>query len=609
MKPRTVIALLSAFLVLCVAYWLAVRTETQEKLAAVEAKRLFDVPPDAFTSITIEREGEKPTTGVRDGNAWRIAEPYPVRPDNMMWERVSKNIAELRNERTIEEGPADLSVYKLDAPRLTVRAKTTDGEQTVIRFGAMDPTQKFRYAVYADTVFLVNPDQFFELDRDLTALRDRDLVKTGKAGITRIEFTPMRASKTGTAPDGRPVVEEAVTVVAQRNDKGEWEVLAPEPGTADQQMLNTLAGEMQFAKGRDYVDAPESLDDYRLDPPQARVRVQSGADGPIQTLYFGGYDRENKERGGVYVMQEGSPAVFVVDAAIVVNFPNAGPDAWREKRIVTRQGSDITSLRYQAGPQQFLLVKDPERGWRLKEPIERETDQAAVSRFIGELLSLKGTSTFVEQRPEFGLDAPAITITLTYEDLADPAKIIVGARVPDQERYYVTQDSGVVTTLSQDEVDALAVTPKDFYDRRLISFNPSDAVEVDLTIDGARYVFTRGEQAWTVKEPADKVWESQDDMQAILDAFKSLSAASIDVETAPEDLALFGLDKPALIITITTKGPSDAEPTSTTLRFGELCPDDDHLRYAMLDGRPHVYRVRQSPVSAVRNALRGVVGR
>ena len=156
-------------------------------------------------------------------------------------------------------------MYKLNEPRLKIGAVTKDGTTIDARFGEMDPTQKFRYAQLADgPVYLASPEQFFELDRDLTWLRDCELFRKDKAGIARIEFTPLRAKRG--APEGqKPEVEEAVSVIAEKDDAGTWSIVAPQPGTADQEMLNELANNLQFARGRDYVDAPEDLKDYQLD--------------------------------------------------------------------------------------------------------------------------------------------------------------------------------------------------------------------------------------------------------------------------------------------------------------------------------------------------------
>ena len=247
-------------------------------------------------------------------------------------------------------------------------------------------------------------------------------------------------------------------------------------------------------------------------------------------------------------------------------------------------------------------MNEAEGGWIIKEPREEATDQAAVSRFIGDILQMKGTASYVERKPEFGLDVPAIRITLTYKDVETPAEILVGAAVPNTDRYYVTQDSGIVTTIENYDVDKLAKSPKDFMARGVIAFKKNAAREIALTLDDAAYVFARGEQAWKIQKPGGKVWESQDDMQAIIDTFAGLNAESVDTAAAPPDLSVFGLDKPTLSVTVTVQDEGAAAPSVLgPVTIGKLCPDNDHLRYAMVAGRPQIYRVKQPSAPCARH--------
>ena len=111
-----------------------------------------------------------------------------------------------------------------------------------------------------------------------------------------------------------------------------------------------------------------------------------------------------------------------------------------------------------------------------------------------------------------------------------------------------------------------------------------------------------------MKEPAAKVWESQDDMQSLLDTFRNLNAEKVDVETAPDDLSFFGLDKPVLTVTVTIQAADAAAPSVLgPVYIGNVCADDDHFRFARVEGRTQIYRIKQTPVSAVRKALRGVI--
>ncbi|GMU92260.1 MAG: hypothetical protein AMXMBFR4_13180 [Candidatus Hydrogenedentota bacterium] len=608
MKGRQNLILLGVLLALCFGYWLMIRSEEATRERAAEARKVFSFAPEDLETITISREGERPTTGVRDSAAqWRIAEPKPIAANALVWDRVAKNLAELSSERTLDDRREDVGAYGLDDPVLRVNAATRDGANVEVHFGVLDPTQKYRYARAGDgPVFLVNPDTFFELNRDLLWLRDRDLFKEGELGITQIEYARIRPATIGDDGSTERNWEESVVVSAERDANGVWRVLGPTPGTGDQAMLNDLAGELQFAIGRNYIDYPEDLQDYNLDPPKARLTVRSG-DGPAQTAYFGSFEAAKKEDAGVYVMHENSDHVFVVDAHMVTLFP-ANPDAWNEKRILTRPAMDLTSIRYEAGAQQFALENVEDGGWQLTEPRREKTDQGGVSTFISTLLSLNGSEYYPERSPEFGLDEPVIRIALAWKDIEEPGYILVGAETPDGRRRYVTQDNGAVTTLTNEEVGRLAVSIKDFLSKSLLSFKRDLAREVRLMFEGTEYVFVRGEQAWKVERPTGKVWDSQNDMQGLIAAITPLNAESVDADPAPEDLSIFGLDNPVAEWSVTLAPEAEGGQVQTLgpVSIGGICPDDNHMRYAKVKGRDQIFRVRQAVVGKIREVLRGV---
>lgn len=608
MKGRQNLILLGVLLLLCFGYWLMVRTEEVTREQAAEAKKVFSFAPEDLETITITREGERPTTGVRDAaTQWRITEPKPIAANPLLWDRVAKNLAELASERTLDDKREGASAYGLDDPVLKVSATTRDGSSVEVHFGVLDPTQKYRYARAGEgPVFLVNPDAFFELNRELLWLRDRDLFKEGEQGITYIEYARIRPATLGEDGSTEQNWEESVVVAAERESNTGWRVLSPTPGTGDHAMLDDLAGELQFAIGRNYIDYPEDLQDYNLDPPKARLTIRSG-DGPAQTAYFGSFEAARKEDAGVYVMHENSDCVFVVDAHMVTLFPS-NPDAWNEKRILTRSATDLTSIAYEAGTQRFALVNAESGGWQLSEPRQDKTDQGAVSTFISTLMSLKGSEYFAARAPEFGLDQPVIRIALTWKDVETGGDILVGAATPDGGRRYVTQDNGAVTTLTNEEVGRLAVSIKDFLSKSLLAFKRDLAREIRLTFEGTEYVFVRGEQAWKVERPTGKVWDSQNDMQGLIAAITPLNAESVDADPAPDDLSIFGLDTPVAewSVTLAPEAEGGQPQTLGPVSIGGICPDNNHMRYAMVKGRDQVFRVRQAVVGKIREVLRGV---
>lgn len=611
MKLRSVLILAGLLAGLCLVYWLVLLGEERSEQRAYDAKRLFDFAPGSLKTVTIQREGERATVGERrEQGSWTILQPYQASANSLVWDRVAQNLAELLSERIVHESaPDDLESYGLAKPVLKVNATTDSGEAIAITFGSMEPTQKYRYGLLENgPLFLASTDQFFELDRDFLWLRDRNLINKGDAGISRIEFA--RMTRADSAPEGVVGPEtwkESVTVVAERGEDGVWHILEPEPSVADQDTLNQVASEIQFAVGREYVDEPESYADYQLDPPKARISVFTAAADSKQTFYLGAFSTGQDTEGGVFVKRDDQPSVFVIDAQIVTLLPET-PTAWHEKSLVTRgEGSAISSITYTAGEQHFRLATTERQPWRLTEPRDEEVDQGAVSQFISLLLNATGTNYWKESKPEFGLDDPIIRIEIGYGDDREAADIRIGSLTPEGGARYVTQDTGDVTSLPVDAIEQFVVTYTDFAPKGLLQFRESDAKEVSLVFEGVNYRFTRGETAWLVSEPEGKIWESQSDMRALLEGLRTLRSTGVERSTAPPNLVPYGLDDPLVVVGVSTRNTDGKETVYGPVTIGSLCEDRPHERYAMAVGRLDLFRVPQDIIDTVRDVLRGVV--
>lgn len=615
MSLKSVAVLFVVLVILCLGYWLMVSTEEKARREVIEAKKLYTFKPEDLHTVRVKRIGEPATVGTQsEAGAWKIIEPHAIEARGIVWDRVAKAVAGLSNERTIEAAPQDPAKYGLlDEPQLTVTASSRTGEEIHLAFGDAEPTQTYRYAQAGEgAIFLVSNNAFLELNRSLLDLRYRYLFHTGETGFTWIEYTrifedqvedtqivetvPSEPTDTGT---------ESRTIVLERGDDGLWYMRRPVRALADQAQVAALVREIRYAVGRDYVDEPESLTLYGLSPPSARLTVKAGPGRPGETVYLGDSSQED-ETGGIFVKRASSPAVFVIDARVINAFPEE-PFAFREKRLLTHSAINLRAIDYRAGDTDVLLEKHAEKGWQLARPAAGDTDQVAVSDFIALLKQLEGGKYFPgATRPEFGLDEPAVTITLTFEGEEEPVTIRVGAALPDDSGdFYATQDTGAVTTLSGSALERLTVDAFHFRSKDLLRFDKDRALTVAMVFEGTAYLFEKAGGKWAVKEPAGMSWETQSDMEALLEAVARVRAVALEAETMPEDLGRYGLDAPILALRVTVAS-DDTPAMPGPLTIGKTAPDDWHQRFALYDDGPEIFRVKQAVIDDVREALRGL---
>lgn len=612
MNYKMTLVLCGLLAALCAGYLAMLRLERHSRDREFDKGLVFRFQPEELRSVSLQMEDRRPTVAETAGDArWRIVQPHVIEAQNEVWVRVVTTLVDLFNVRTIESAPRDLTPYGLDKPRLTIRAATADGAEHVVLFGGKDSMQANHYAqVDGGDIILVSDRQFRELNRSLLDLRYRYVFTWGEQGITRLEYARIfpKTNEQGVPlpPDESGLVpfEEPAVIIIERDANDVWRLLAPFEGPANQELADRLAREIQFAVGEEYVDEPEDLDLYSLNPPKARLTVNAGKASPPQTVYFGeGVQIGDKAR--MFAKRAEFPTVFQVDAGLYTFLPKS-PDALRENRLLTRKAVDIREIRYRSDYGEVVLAK-VDGAWTIAEPIQDATDQAEVSSFISTLLTLRGVDFPPVSAAQAGLSEPVLEIALRFLDDDAPVLIRIGSLTPDRRHHFATLDTGTITMVPADAVNRLMKTPFDLRDKEVFRFHAGSAVSVNLHFEGVDYVFTR-DRLWRVDTPEGHFWESQDDMQALLDAFSLVLAQGVEQDPAPESLAPYGLDAPALSMrVIVADGAAGGELRDVgPLRIGDPCPEHPHHRFATVEGRPELFRVRQRLVDQVRQALRGV---
>jgi hypothetical protein len=621
MNKKTTLVLLLLLIALGVGYVFMLRIESDKRQKTFEAKRVFDFEPDQIYSVEIQRGEDAPASATRSqGKPWAMVKPNAtIQPNQVIWNRIAVALSSVQNERTIEKKAADLAKYGLDKPSLTITLSKPDGAQSKLAFGLVDATQSYRYALDDNgSAFLVSVKAFQELDRPLEYLRYPYVVTVGEQGVTKFEYSRFwngkppadNAEKKDKKPDPG---EESVVVTVEKGDDGRWRLTTPIQADANQDMINELVKQIQFATGRNYVEQPQSLADYSLDPPKARITVYSGPGSEPQTLYFGSLEstdnakKPTKEEDfkGIFARNSARPAVFVIDANIGTLLPKT-PDAFRERRLLTHAATDLRTIHYKTAETDVVLKNDPDRGWTLEGSEPNEGSQQSASNFVAFLKTLEGKSFPGDVQPQYGFDAPSIDITLEYANNPNPSSIRVGARVPDAEQYYAQQDTGVTAILNAVDVAGLTKRQFDFSDRSLLRYHKLTIARFDVIFEGVKYSFDRSKGQWMIKEPQNRTIGGLSDIIAMIALLSTATATDIETNSAPDNLAPYGLDNPIAVITAASpkRDAPGEEIVYGPLVIGATTPDDSQARFATTSLRPGVYRIPQSIVDSIREALK-----
>src|SRR5437773_3838930 len=141
---RSTIALLIVLVGLCAYIYFVILKKPAGGTEANKERVFVSLDADKIDEIKVKSESGDTTT-VRKANAmWQMTAPLVLKADGMQAGAIATNLSTLEITRVVDENPADLKEYGLDAPRVAIEFKAsgdkTYGDYHRLSIGAKSPT-------------------------------------------------------------------------------------------------------------------------------------------------------------------------------------------------------------------------------------------------------------------------------------------------------------------------------------------------------------------------------------------------------------------------------------------------------------------------------------
>lgn len=485
------------------------------------------------SSLTLEKKGD----------AWRVKESpagdFPI--DAEASDSLGSLWANLRAERFADYGTSvDWSKYGLDKPgvRVALKAKAsgTAAPEHTVELGnevAAAPGARYVRVDKGPGVAVLSPRLTRRLERNYLDYVDRNILKFDGGAVVSLQRHM-----------GSKVLE-----VAKKDDA--WQVVKPTEEKADDKGMQDLLGQLGGLRAERIAAFPiKDRKKFGLDSPSAILTVKlSGERKPTEHLLKLG--KTTGKDGERYALVDDNPAVAVLPAALVEQLMGS-PLTFRD-RTIARFG-DADRLRLERGPRTAVFRKI-DGTWKLTEPLQAEAEQDALDDFLGSLARLRADALVAQAKDaaalkKYGLDRPAARWRLHAGDKEVLDLRIGNPEARGQRRYAKLANRDLVFLLDP----RLSGKVLDEYRPRTVWTPPLDAVEIEsLNYRYPRRPFTleKSGSAWqALGKPDAKInTATVEDTLAALAGLK-LSRYAVDKGA---NLALFGLDKPTLILEAATR--------------------------------------------------------
>lgn len=264
----------------------------------------------------------------------------------------------------------------------------------------------------------------------------------------------------------------------------------------------------------------------------------------------------------------------------------------KEKELLTLKKDEIHEIEIVKGENDFKAVKQGDR-WNLVKPLESSGDKNAWDTIANNYSSGK-RQRVIEDNPEslapFGLDKPAVQVSLAGVGGATKAEILLGAQTPTTGKYYaMVKGSSEVVTVMSSLYSAVDKQLHDLRDKTILDMQAEDVQRVQIAQGDMNVSLDkRGTDQWVITQPI----QARADETKIRDMVNRIRGGEIKnfVDENPESLASYGLIGPATKLVFWTGQPgNESSWASRALLLGATSATDQI--YAMREGQKNVFTV------------------
>lgn len=200
--------------------------------------------------------------------------------------------------------------------------------------------------------------------------------------------------------------------------------------------------------------------------------------------------------------------------------------------------------------------------WLLSEPMTGPGDQSVVAADLQKLKNL----AYVKSYPAGDPDRPTDEMTslknpLKIVKLTDKAKsyvVKIGARQALSTNTYVQKEGDETVYLVGSDLNTeLRKDPLEYRGKQVAQFAQNDAIRLEVSGDRS-YVLSNVGGKWTIESPL-KARADRTKINSLLSAISNLNVQSF-VEDSPKSLLPYGLEKPRLVVAVTTEKKTPKPP-------------------------------------------------
>lgn len=312
-----------------------------------------------------------------------------------------KTVRDLRVDEQLSDRElhADLSVYGLDKPALTIVVHQNKGESVEVAFGKKNEYLSKRYAKASGRsgVFLVSEAVFLGLNKSRNDVRSKNPIQFDINDVREALIT----SSQGRIKVSQPAV-------------GEWRILEPRELPASTDAVAALLNALRGVTVSDFIEVgPDEYGKYGFGSPRVNIHLQMREGLETDQVAFSLANAAAKSGGPdeLYLQVSGSDSLYKLASDPSPSLVKRLNDL-RESAIVGLSVSSISSVVSAGNGITPTTIASSGLLWTIN---GKESDPMFVDQYMRDLTALKADD-FPEDVPAGAFESPFLQLTITTKD-------------------------------------------------------------------------------------------------------------------------------------------------------------------------------------------------
>jgi hypothetical protein len=420
MRGRFLTTAIAVLLAAGLGYWYY-RDSKQPDSSEKPKEKVFTFDKAKVKEVSLAPKQGEAVRAVKEGGAWKLAAPFLAPADPGEVEGLVSSLSTLEIQEVVTASPGPLADFGLDTPSLSVGVSVegaAEGPKLLIGSKTPDGTGIYAKTSSQPRIFTIPAYLEGTFNKKPFDLRDRDLLHVKRDDVKSLEVAGGK---------------EAYTLA--RGDRDEWSLTKPLETQAGRWAVDGLIGTLENLRMESVAAddaAPADLKRFGLDKPAWTVTLGLGS-GEHKTLQIGGSPSEKK----FYAREASGKLVAVVPGAVVDDL-GKGMKNLRAQRLAEVATYEVTGFDIEADGAKRTYVRSSSKdkegidvySWKRTAPDTKDLDTNAVQDALFKVGGVE-VKDFIDapgSLPSYGLDTPALRLTLRYGEGKQPASVEIGQK-------------------------------------------------------------------------------------------------------------------------------------------------------------------------------------